>query len=206
MDALISIMNGTLIKNIMNCLREDDSSLFCFGGIVMSIILCFVIFLVSYGTYNMLCYLFMLPTAVAGNAVSLVGRGKKQSFLDQGSVIIVENVVNRWELYWNDEVRLEKYLREKEIYTRGTTYLVSKCIKFIGGALIFLPVAFMHRTLFLLLILFWVFCCGWDITRTIFSLKKVNFLKFLIIEKFVVSIFPWIYGIFNIYLIVKLFT
>ena len=172
----------------------------------MSIILCFVIFLVSYGTYNMLCYFFMLPTAAAGNAVSLVGRGKKQSFLDQGSVIIVENVVNRWELYWNDEVRLEKYLREKEIYTRGTTYLVSKCIKFIGGAMIFLPVAFMYRTLFLLLILFWVFCCGWDITRTIFSLKKVNFLKFLIIEKFFVSIFPWIYGIFNIYLIVKLFT
>ena len=172
----------------------------------MSIILCFVIFLVSYGTYNMLCYFFMLPTAAAGNAISLVERGKTQSFLDQVSVLIAENVVNRWELYWNDEVRLEKYLREKEIYTRGTTYLVSKCIKFIGGAMIFLPVAFMYRTLFLLLILFWVFCCGWDITRTIFSLKKVNFLKFLIIEKFFVSIFLWIYGIFNIYLIVKLFT
>ena len=206
MDALISIMNGTLIKNIMNCLREDDSSLFCFGGIVMSIILCFVIFLVSYGTYNMLCYLFMLPTAVAGNAVSLVGKKKKQSFIDQVSILLAENVVNRWELRWNDEDLFEKNLREKEIYTRGTVYLVSQCIKFIGGVVIFLPVAFMHRTLFLLLILFWVFCCGWDITRTIFSLKKVNFLKFLIIEKFFVSIFPWIYGIFNIFLLIKLFT
>ena len=206
MDALISIMNGTLIKNIMNCLREDDSSLFCFGGIVMSIILCFVIFLVSYGTYNMLCYLFMLPTAVAGNAVSLVGKKKKQSFIDQVSILLAENVVNRWELRWNDEDLFEKNLREKEIYTRGTVYLVSQCIKFIGGVVIFLPVAFICRNLFLLLILFWVFCCGWDITRTIFSLKKVNYLKFLIIEKFFVSIFPWIYGIFNIYLIVKLFT
>jgi len=172
----------------------------------MSIILCFGVILFSYGTYNMLCYFFMLPTAAAGNAVSLVERGKKQSFLDQVSVLIAENVVNRWELYWNDDDRLEKYLREKGIYTRGIVYLVSKCIKFIGGVVIFLPVAFMHRTLFLLLILFWVFCCVWDITRTIFSLKKVNFLKFLIIEKFFVSIFPWIYGIFNIYLIVKLFT
>ena len=172
----------------------------------MSIILCFGVILFSYGTYNMLCYFFMLPTAAAGNGVSLVERGKKQSFLDQVSVLIAENVVNRWELYWNDDDRLEKYLREKGIYTRGIVYLVSKCIKFIGGVLIFLPVAFMHRKLFLFLILFWVFCCGWDITRTIFSLKKVNFLKFLIIEKFFVSIFPWIYGIFNIYLIVKLFT
>ena len=172
----------------------------------MSIILCFVIFLVSYGTYNMLCYLFMLPTAVAGNAVSLVGKKKKQSFIDQVSILLAENVVNRWELRWNDEDLFEKNLREKEIYTCGTNYLVSQCIKFIGGVVIFLPVAFMHRTLFLLLILFWVFCCVWDITRTIFSLKKVNFLKFLIIEKFFVSIFPWIYGIFNIYLIVKLFT
>jgi len=199
-------MNGILIKNIMNCLREDDSSLFCLEEIVMSIILCFEVILFSYGTYNMLCYLFMLPTAAAGNAISLVGREKKQSFLDQVSILIAENVVNRWELRWNDEDQLEKYLSEKEIYTRGTVYLVSQCIKFIGGVVIFLPVAFMHRTLFLLLILFWVFCCVWDITRTIFSLKKVNFLKFLIIEKFFVSIFPWIYGIFNIYLIVKLFT
>ena len=124
----------------------------------MSIILCFGVILFSYGTYNMLCYFFMLPTAAAGNAVSLVERGKKQSFLDQVSVLIAENVVNRWELYWNDDERLEKYLREKGIYTRGIVYLVSKCIKFIGGALIFLPVEFMHRNLFLLLILFWVFC------------------------------------------------
>ena len=91
----------------------------------MSIILCFEVILFSYGTYNMLCYLFMLPTAAAGNAISLVGREKKQSFLDQVSILIAENVVNRWELRWNDEDQLEKYLSEKEIYTRGTVYFVS---------------------------------------------------------------------------------
>ena len=59
----------------------------------MSILLCVGIILISYGIYNMLCYLFMLPTAAAENAVSAVGRGKKQSFLDQASILIAENIV-----------------------------------------------------------------------------------------------------------------
>ena len=172
----------------------------------MNIILCFGVILFSNGTYNILCYLYMLPTAAAGNTVSAVGRGKKQSFLDQALILIAENVVNRWKLHWNGEERLEKYLREKDIYISGTIYFVSKCIKFIGGVLIIFPVAFMYRNLFLFLILFWVLCCGWDIKRTFFSVKKVNFLKVLKIEKLSVSIFPWIYGIFNILLLVKLFT
>lgn len=172
----------------------------------MSILLCVGIILISYGIYNMLCYLFMLPTAAAENAVSAVGRGKKQSFLDQASILIAENIVNRWELHWNSEERLEKYLREIEIYISGTIYSVSKCIKFIGGVLIIFPVAFIYRNLFLLLILFWIFFCGWDIKRTFFSVKKVNFLKNQKIKKFLMSIFLWIYGVFNILLIVKLFT
>lgn len=191
--------------NMNYTIREEFLSYFFEGGRYMLILIIGVLIL-SYGTYNILCYLFMLPTAAAGNVVSAVGRGKKQSFLDQALILIAENVVNRWELHWNGEERLEKYLRKKDIYISGTIYFVSKCIKLIGGVLIIFPVAFMYRNLFLFLILFWIFCCGWDIRESFFIVKKVNLLKILKIEKFFVSIFPWIYGIFNILILVKMFT
>ncbi len=120
------------------------------------------IVLLMIGTYNMICYLMMLPTAKAGRNMLSVGEERKSSFWDACTVMIAEYFVKRYELEWCRSEEMDKRLFEKEIYTDSTVYLIGKSLYYFSGLFLIIPLMLIDRRLFSLLFIVWTMIRGWS--------------------------------------------
>ena len=127
------------------------------------IILVYVsIALLMIGTYNINCYLMVLPTMKSGKTMLLIGSDKRYLFWDACTVMIAEYFVKRYELEWCRSEEMDQRLFEKGIYTNSTVYLIGKILYYFSGLFLIIPVMLIERRLFLLLLIFWIMIRLWD--------------------------------------------
>ena len=120
------------------------------------------ILLLSYGIYNMICYLMMLPTAKSGRYMLSFGAERKSSFWDARTAMIAEYFLKRYELECRRSKKMDKKLFEKGIYMNSTVYLIGKILYYCSGLFLFIPVMLIDRSLFLLLFIVWTMIRLWD--------------------------------------------
>ena len=116
------------------------------------------ILLLSYGIYNMICYLMILPTSNASRHMIQVGTGNRKNFADVLSVSFSEMIVRKWDLKWKHADAFEELLKTQRIYVEGTIYLISRFILLFSVILWTLPMFFVNRMIFwsmILLSLLW---------------------------------------------------
>ena len=115
-----------------------------------------------FGTYNMICYLMMLPTAKSGRNMLSVGAERKSSFWDACTVMIAEYFVKRYELEWRRFEEMDQRLFEKGLYTNGTAYLIGKILYYFSGLFLIIPIMLIDRRIFLLLFIVWTMIRLWE--------------------------------------------
>ena len=115
-----------------------------------------------FGTYNMICYLMMLPTAKSGRNMLSVGAERKSSFWDACTVMIAEFFVKRYELEWCRSEEMDQRLFEKGLYTNGTAYLIGKILYYFSGLFLIIPIMLIDRRIFLLLFIVWTMIRLWE--------------------------------------------
>lgn len=166
------------------------------------IILVYVsIVLLMIGTYNMICYLMMLPTAKSGRNMLSVGAERNSSFWDACTVMIAEYFVKRYELKWRRAEEMDKRLFEKGIYTNSTVYLIGKILYYFSGLLLIIPVILISRRSGFLLCFVWTIIRGWDFKVIVCADTGVNIkwkyrkmmLKLLLGAFFIAQIFLLVY-------------
>ena len=128
-----------------------------------------MIFLISagiifmlFGTYNMICYFMMLPTAKSGRNILSIGTERKNSFSDACTVMIAEYFVIRYELEWRRSEEMDQRLFEKGLYTNGTAYLIGKILYYFSGLFLIIPIMLIDRRIFLLLFIVWTMIRLWE--------------------------------------------
>ena len=127
------------------------------------IILVYVsIVLLMIGTYNMICYFMMLPTAKSGRNMLSVGAERKSSFWDACTVMIAEFFVKRYELEWRRSEEMDQRSFEKGLYTNGTAYLIGKILYYFSGLFLIIPIMLIDRRIFLLLFIVWTMIRLWE--------------------------------------------
>ena len=109
------------------------------------------VILFCYGFYNMLCYVFMLPTINTGRKMTEIGKSDKRTFAEIVAISISMEIVKRNDLQWKHAEVLEERLKRKNIYTEGTAFLISRAVILILIFLLVLPMFFVNRMIFLLL-------------------------------------------------------
>ena len=162
------------------------------------------ILLFSYGIYNMICYLMMLPTVKSGRTMLSIGTERKSSFWDACTLMIAEYFVKRYELEWRRSEEMDQRLFEKGIYTNSTVYLIGKILYYFSGLFLIIPIMLIDRRIFLLLFIVWTMIRLWDCrvildTDTGVELKNIS-------RKLMMKLLPGVYFIAQILLFVYMFT
>ena len=157
-----------------------------------------------FGTYSMICYLMMLPTAKSGRNMLSVGAERKSSFWDACTVMIAEFFVKRYELEWRRSDKMEQRLIEKGIYTNGTVYLIGKILYFFSGLFLILPVFLINKRISILLFLIWTMIRVRDI-KVLFGADTGVELKQKS-RKLMMKLLPGAYFIAQILLFAYMFT
>lgn len=157
-----------------------------------------------FGTYNMICYLMMLPTAKSGRNMLSVGAERKSSFWDACTVMIAEYFVKRYELEWRRFEEMDQRLFEKGLYTNGTAYLIGKILYYFSGQFLIIPIMLIDRRIFLLLFIVWTMIRLWDCrvildTDTGVEIKQKS-------RKMMLKLLPGAFFIAQIVLLLRLFT
>lgn len=120
------------------------------------------ILLLSYGIYNMICYLIMLPTAKSGRNILSIGTERKNSFWGACTIIIAEYYVKEYDLKWRRAEEMDKRLIAKVIYSNSAVYLIGNILYYFLGLFLVFPVMLIDRRLFLLLFIVWTIIRLWD--------------------------------------------
>ena len=157
-----------------------------------------------FGTYNMICYLMMLPTAKSGRNMLSVGAERKSSFWDACTVMIAKFFVKKYELEWRRSEEMEQRLFEKVIYMKGTVYLIGKILLYFSGLLLIFPVFPINKRISILLCLIWTMIRVRDI-KVLFGIDTGVELK-KISRKLMMKLLPGAYFIAQILLFVYMFT
>ena len=157
-----------------------------------------------FGTYSMICYLMMLPTAKSGRNMLSVGAERKSSFWDACTVMIADFFVKRYELEWRRSEEMEQRLFEKGIYTNGTVYLIGKILLYFSGLLLIFPVFLINKRISILLCLIWTMIRVRDI-KVLFGIDTGVELKQKS-RKLMMKLLPGAYFIAQILLFACMFT
>ena len=162
------------------------------------------IVLLMIGTYNMICYLMMLPTAKSGRNMLSVGAERKSSFWDACTVMIAEYFVKRYELEWRKSGEMDRKLFQKGIYTNSTVYLIGKILYCFSGLFLIIPLMLIDRRLFSLLFIVWTMIRVWGFriilgTDTGVEIKRKS-------RKMMLKLLPGVFFIAQILLLLCLFT
>ena len=170
----------------------------------MIILVYISIALLMIGTYYMICYLMMLPTAKSGRNMLSVGAERKSSFWDACTVMIAEFFVKRYELEWRRSEEMDQRLFEKGLYTNGTAYLIGKILYYFSGLFLIIPIMLIDRRIFLLLFIVWTMIRLWDCrvildTDTGVEIKQKS-------RKTMLKLLPGAFFIAQIVLLLLMFT
>lgn len=157
-----------------------------------------------FGTYNMICYFMMLPTAKSGRNILSIGTERKNSFSDACTVMIAEFFVKRYELEWRRSEEMDKRLYEKGIYMNGIVYLIGKILYYFTGLFLIIPVMLIDRRLFLLLLIFWTMIRLWD-CRVIVGINIGSEIKQKS-RKMMLKLLPGAFFIAQIFVLLKMLT
>ena len=170
----------------------------------MIILVYISIALLMIGTYYMICYLMMLPTAKSGRNMLSVGAERKSSFWDACTVMIAEFFVKRYELEWRRSEEMDQRLFEKGIYTNSTVYLIGKILYYFSGLFLIIPVMLIDRRLFLLLLIFWTMIRLWD-CRVIVGINIGSEIKQKSRKK-MLKLLPGAFFIAQLFVLLKMLT
>ena len=157
-----------------------------------------------FGTYNMICYLMMLPTAKSGRNMLSVGAERKSSFWDACTVMIAEYFVTRYELEWRRSEEMDQRLFEKGLYTNGTAYLIGKILYYFSGLFLIIPIMLIDRRIFLLLFIVWTMIRLWE-SRVMMGIDTGVEIKRKS-RKMMLKLLPGAFFIAQILLLLLLFT
>lgn len=157
-----------------------------------------------FGTYNMICYLMMLPTAKSGRNMLSVGAERKSSFWDACTVMIAEFFVKRYELEWRRSEEIDQRLFEKGLYTNGTAYLIGKILYYFSGLFLIIPIMLIDRRIFLLLFIVWTMIRLWE-SRVMMGIDTGVEIKRKS-RKMMLKLLPGAFFIAQILLLLLLFT
>ena len=113
------------------------------------------VIVLSFGVYQMVCYLYYLPTMRTGKEILKTRNRVKITFFDMISILMAEKAVTKYQIQWNDANAIEEVLKKKGIYTNGTVYVVSRIIYYVLGALLLLPLFLFQKVLFIAFIVVW---------------------------------------------------
>lgn len=108
------------------------------------------VFLFCYGIYNMLCYIFVMPTVKSARGL----QGKKNRYLCNNALIIAlaEKIVTKWELDRRGSEKQREILQYNEIYYPVAVYCVSLILTVICGLFLCLPLLLWDMKSFLILV------------------------------------------------------
>ena len=125
------------------------------------------VFLLIYGIYNTISYIFVLPTARTGRTLSEIGSNRRDAFFYTASVLLSEKIVKKWDLEWNRSEKFEEILKAKKIYVEGTVYLISRFILMVAGILWLLPMLFIDQRIFCAFFILWMLWRAAEVLRLI---------------------------------------
>ena len=157
-----------------------------------------------FGTYNMICYLMMLPTAKSGRNMLSVGAERKSSFWDACTVMIAEFFVKRYELEWRRSEEMDQRLFEKGIYTNSTVYLIGKILHYFSGLFLIIPIMLIDRRIFLLLFIVWTMIRLWE-SRVMMGIDTGVEIKRKS-RKMMLKLLPGAFFIAQIFVLLKMLT
>ena len=108
------------------------------------------VFLLSLGTYQLLCYYFMLPTVKAVRYLSLLGNKMRICSWDAFGHEIARSIVTKFELSWDRAGEYENRLRERGMYAGIEIFIVSQFCMSLLAIFILVPMIFIHKGVFCL--------------------------------------------------------
>ena len=131
----------------------------------MIIVLYIGVILLCLGTYQLLCYFFMLPTVKADRYLSLLGNKMRICSLDAFGHEIARSIVSKFELSWDRAGEYENRLKERGMYADIETFIVSQCCTSLLAIFILVPMIFIHKGVF------WLCVCSILFFRIYFIIK-----------------------------------